>query len=234
MNKVQIKKAMVFAAGRGARMGELTQHTPKPLLTVANKPLIDYTIQRLKDAGVDNLIINIAYLGEQIQSYLGNGESHGVTITYSVEPYPLETGGALLRALPLLGDEPLLVVNADVWTDYPFHALARQRLAAGDLARLVMVPNPAHNKTGDYRLTDKNRLELADQDVEGVSVTYSGIALLDPALITTYPDPCEKLHLPAVYDYFIQRNKISAELYVGEWLDIGTPERLASLNKNYV
>ena len=234
MTALPIKTAMVFAAGRGVRMGELTEKTPKPLLTVAGKPLIEYTIERLKDADITNLIINVAYLGEQIQTHLGDGKNFGVSITYSVEPYPLETGGGLLRALPLIGDTPLLIVNADVWTDYPFDALARKSLATGDLAHLVMVPNPNHNKTGDFLLTEKNRLELTEHDVKGVAATYSGIALLDPALIKTYPDPYEKLRLPEVYKYFIRRNKISAELYVGEWLDIGTPERLAGLKQNFV
>src|SRR5690606_29069602 len=140
-------KVMIFAAGRGKRMAELTESTPKPMLPAAGRPLISYTVEKLRAAGFQDLVINLAYLGEQIQQYLGDGSAFKVNINYSVEPYALETGGGILRALPLLGDEPFLVVNADVWTDYPFAQL-RNKLQDGKSGHLVMVPNPDYQSDG--------------------------------------------------------------------------------------
>lgn len=237
MNNI-IKKAFIFAAGRGERMGELTKHLPKPLLTVANKPLIVYTIERLRDAGIEEIIVNLAYHGDKIEQALGNGSEFGVVIEYSYEPYPLETGGALWKARDLIGDETVLVTNADVWTDYPFRALQQTNLLTGDVAHLIMVPNPPQHQQGDFLLTDKNRLELTEHAmprgrVAGVAATYSGFGLFSPQLIGDYPHCREKFPLREVFEFFIQQNKISAELYVGQWQDIGTPQRLAALNKKF-
>src|SRR5690348_7955783 len=143
-------KAMILAAGRGERMRPLTDHTPKPLLEVAGKPLIAWHLQRLAKTGIHDVVINLSWLGETIAAALGDGSQHGVRITYSREPWPaLETGGGIREALPLLGSEPFLLVNGDVYTDVDFAAL---RLAPGDLAQLVLVPNPEHHPRGDFWL----------------------------------------------------------------------------------
>ena len=143
--------AMILAAGRGERMRPLTDHTPKPLLTVHDKPLIVWHIERLKKAGISQLVINHAHLGEQIEHALGDGSSFGVSIAYSPEDTALETGGGIARALPLLGEQPFLVVNGDVWTDIDSASLA---LDEDDLAHLVLVSNPSHNPKDDFALTN--------------------------------------------------------------------------------
>lgn len=232
-----IKKAFVFAAGRGERMGSLTVDTPKPLLKVANKPLIIYAIERLREAGIEEFLINLAYHGEKIERELGNGEKFDIKISYSYEPYPLETGGALYQARSFFAAEPVLMINSDVWTDYPFATLLQKPLS-DDVAHLVMVPNPPQHLSGDFLLTPKNRLELArrdslENDELGAPVTYSGFGVLSAALIGDYPNCREKFPLREVFDFFIQRDKISAELYSDEWQDIGTPERLAALNQKF-
>jgi N-acetyl-alpha-D-muramate 1-phosphate uridylyltransferase len=228
-------KAMIFAAGRGERMAELTRTTPKPLLEVAGKPLIDYTVRRLQAAGIHDLVINVAYLGEQIQQYLGDGKSFGVRIVYSEEPCPLETGGAIARVLPLLGEAPFLVVNADVWTDYPFGRLRDYRLGPRELGHLVMVPNPPHLPAGDFYLNDACLLQSEEQNAGQTQLaprfTYSGIALLRPALVANYPERQEKFPLGQVFRSAMQGGQLSGEIFRGEWRDIGTPERLSELRR---
>jgi MurNAc alpha-1-phosphate uridylyltransferase len=224
-------KAMIFAAGRGERMGELTRSTPKPLLQVAGKPLIQYAVERLREAGIVELLVNVAYLGDQIRDYLGKGDHLGVDIVYSEEPYPLETGGAILRALPLLGSEPFVTVNADVWTDYDFSRLRQRRLTGGQLGHLVMVPNPAHVPAGDFYLNESGQLQSDNQPVGTSRFTYSGMALLDPALVADYPARREIFPLAEAFRAAIAQDRLGGELFAGQWRDIGTPERLMELDQ---
>lgn len=219
-------KAMILAAGEGRRMRPLTLNTPKPLLQVRGVSLIEHHIHRLAEAGVRELVINVAYLGEQIRTALGDGSALGVHIQYSVEPEPLETAGALHHALPLLGDAPFLLVNGDVWTDYPFANLRNHRLCG--LGHLVLVPNPEHKLTGDFSLNDTGNLSELDG---ATSFTFSGISLLSPSLIRDYPQTRRQFPLREVFSWAIREQQLSGELFAGTWCDVGTPERLAELNR---
>ena len=226
-------KAMILAAGLGKRMRPLTDHTPKPLLLVAGKPLIDYHIERLVAAGVTELVINHAYLGEQIERYLGDGSQRGVSISYSCEPEPLETGGGIFQALSLLGDEPFLVVNADIWTDYPIEKLLL-RQSEVDIAHLVMVTNPEHNKGGDFILLADGLLETMGAGTlatgqAGSSATFSGLSVMTPKLFEHCKAGCFPV-LPLLKKAMAER-RVSGELYGGEWVDVGTPERLQKINE---
>ena len=145
-------KAMILAAGFGERLRPLTEKTPKPLLKVGVKPLIQYHIERLASAGVRELVINTSWLGDQIESFLGDGSRFGVSIAWSREAEPLDTGGGIRRALPLLGSDPFLVINGDVWTNYPLDSLVEREWADEIEAHLVLVPNPTHNPEGDFTL----------------------------------------------------------------------------------
>lgn len=218
-------KAMILAAGRGERMRPLTNTLPKPLLPVANKPLIVYHLEKLSALGVREVVINIAYLGEKIRDALGDGRQWNLSIVYSEEPEPLETAGALLKALPLLGDEPFLLINGDVWTDMDFSVLMNA-LSAPLMACLFLVENPAHNVEGDFSLSEHGVLEMAGSDT---TYTFSGLALIDPAMIRCYPHNREKFPLKEVFDFYIEQQQLLGKYYGGEWCDVGTPERLAEL-----
>lgn len=219
-------KAMILAAGEGRRMRPLTLATPKPLLQVRGTSLIEHHIHRLAAAGIRELVVNVAYLGEKIREALGDGARLGVSIQYSVEPEPLETAGALHHALPVLGDEPFLLVNGDVWTDYPFARLAEKPLI-GD-GHLVLVPNPPHKTGSDFSLSADGALRMAEG---GDGHTFSGISLLSPRLIRHYPRARRQFPLREVFDWAIQRSALTGELFTGTWCDVGTPERLAELNR---
>lgn len=206
-------------------MRPLTQETPKPLLQVGGVSLLEHHIRRLAEAGVRELVINIAYLGEKIRAALGDGKRFGVSIHYSEEPEPLETAGALLQALPLLGSEPFLLINGDVWTDYPFAQLAQQSLSAR--GHLILVPNPPHKTTGDFSLDPTGAVQMLN---DGAGATFSGISLLSPNLIRDYPNPRRRFPLREVFDWAIRNSALTGELFTGTWCDVGTPERLAELN----
>lgn len=221
-------KAMILAAGLGKRMRPLTDTLPKPLLPVGGKPLMMYHIERLKELGVREFIINTAYLGEKIEELLGDGFALGVSIEYSREEEPLETGGALLQALPLLGEDPFLLVNGDVWTDYPFERLLDFPLPPECLGHLVLVPNPRHNRRGDFALHDGFLLHNTEVDQ---GFTFSGISLLRPQLIGGYSERRQMFPLREAFAEGIALNQLSGELYEGEWWDIGTPERLQALDE---
>jgi MurNAc alpha-1-phosphate uridylyltransferase len=212
---------MILAAGRGERMRPLTDDTPKPLLRIGGQTLIEHHVHALAQAGITELVINHAYLGEQLVRALGDGNAYGVSITWSPEPDDaLETGGGIHNALPLLGDAPFLVVNADVWTDYPFAGLPN---APDGLAHLVMVDNPAHHPDGDFALSNG---QLSQQGPH--RLTFSGIGVYRPALFadcTPGAFPLAPL-LRAAMD----KDAVSGEHYTGRWFDIGTPERLAEVN----
>lgn len=214
-------KAMLLAAGRGERMRPLTDHTPKPLLEVAGKPLIAWHLQRLAQAGIRDVVINLSWLGEAIASALGDGSRHGVRIEYSREPWPaLETGGGIRQALPLLGSEPFLLVNGDVYTDVDFASLT---LSPNDLAQLVLVPNPGHHPRGDFWLQHGRIAATGEQ-----RLTYSGVALLRPELLAA-ADPGRFPLLPWLLKA-LEAGKLGGQRHDGLWIDVGTPERLAELD----
>lgn len=215
-------KAMLLAAGRGERMRPLTDAVPKPLLCVAGKPLIVHLIERLVAEGFNQLVVNHAWQGAQIEQRLGDGGDFGASIEYSPEPpSALETGGGIRRALPLLGEDPFLAVNADIWTDFPFRRLAA---CHESLAHLVLVRNPDHNPAGDFSL-DGSRVH----DGEGQRLTFSGIGVYRPELFSEAPDA--RFPLAPILIDACRKGLVSGEYYEGEWWDIGTPERLHTLDR---
>jgi MurNAc alpha-1-phosphate uridylyltransferase len=217
-------KAMILAAGRGERMRPLTDTTPKPLVTIKDKPLIAYHIERLVAAGIVDIVINHAHLGEQIEAALGDGQQWGANIVYSPEPEGgLETAGGILQALPLLGAEPFLVVNGDVWTDYDFSVLSSFALNEC-LAHLVLVNNPAHNLAGDFYLSSAAKVE---EQGDSEALTFSGISVLHPHLLSGVSAGRSKL--APLFRAAMQQHKVSGEYYAGDWQDIGTLARLESL-----
>lgn len=218
-------KAMILAAGRGERLRPLTDETPKPLIEAGGRPLIGWHLERLAAAGFREVVINVAWLPGKIVDALGDGSRWGVQINYSREDWPaLETGGGIYRALSVLGQSPFLVVNGDVWTDVDLAAL---RLPRGALAHLVMVPNPAHNPGGDFRLVD-GRLRGADR-AGGTVLTYSGIGVFDPALFAA-ASPGRFPLAPLLRDA-MDLDRVTGQRHDGQWHDIGTPERLAVLKQ---
>lgn len=215
-------RAMLLAAGRGMRMRPLTDHTPKPLLPVGGRPLIAWHLAALERAGVREVIINLSWLGAQIRAAVGDGREFGVQVRYSEEGSPpLETGGGIFQALPLLGAAPFLVVNADTFTDIDVSAL---RLAPGADARLVLVPNPPQHPHGDFGLDG----ELIT-DREPRPFTYSGVGIFSPALFAG----CTPGRFPLLplLKRAIAAGRLQGERHDGRWHDIGTPARLAALNQ---
>ena len=216
-------KAMVLAAGRGERMRPLTDREPKPLLRVGGKRLIEYHLERLAAGGFRDVVINTAWLGDMIETALGRGERQGLSITYSHErPEALETGGGIFNALPLLGSAPFLLVNGDVWTDIDFGALRRPP-PRDSLAHLVLVPNPPQHMRGDFLLEGGLIAEG-----EGLRHTYSGIGIYTPEFFEgSIPG---KFPLLPLLKRAIAQRALSGELHDGQWYDIGTIERLNSLD----
>ena len=219
-------KAMILAAGVGERMRPLTDHTPKPLLRVAGTPLIELHIRRLAAAGFGELVINVSHLGEQVMDYCRDGRKWGVSIVYSQEDAPLETAGGIIKALPLLGDAPFLVVNGDIWTDYPFGQLAAWSLRPGESAHLVMVDNPPQHPRGDFQLDDDNWIRLLEPGAVGS--TYAGVGTYTPAFFAG--QPAGKLPMRPLMDAAIALGRLGGERYRGQWQDVGTPERLRELD----
>ena len=224
-------KAMILAAGRGERMRPLTDTTPKPLLAAGGKPLIVWHLERLAAAGFKEIVINHAHLGEQIEAALGDGRAWGMSIAYSPEPPgALETAGGIARALPLLGDAPFLVVNGDIWCDWDVArapALATTLAPQHDAqAHLIFVPNPPQHAGGDFTLTG-DTVALASG---GPTHTYAGIGVFHPAFFAgVCPDT--PLKLRPLLDAAIPRGLVHGELHSGRWTDVGTPERLAQLDR---
>mgnify|MGYP000116603239 CR=1 FL=1 len=220
-------KAMILAAGLGNRMRPLTLETPKPLLAVGGKPLIVWHIEALKTAGVTELVINTAWLGHKLHDALGDGSDYGVSIHWSDENEPLETAGGIQKALPLLGDEPFLLVNGDIWLRYDFKDIVAKSL--GDqLAHLLLVANPPQHPNGDFvfHRNSGNTLVLPDGEER---YTFAGISLLSPQLfagLTPGIAPLAPLLRQA-----IARGRVSGEYHDGAWIDVGTPERLAALDQ---
>ena len=212
---------MILAAGRGERMRPLTDGTPKPLLKVRGATLIERHVIGLVRAGVQRIVINLAWLGPQIRDNLRDGARYGAAIIYSEEtPQALETGGGIVRALPYLAPGPFAVVNGDIYTDFPFGTLA---LAADRDAHLVLAPNPAHHRQGDFGLEQGLALPAA-----AVRYTFTGIAVYRAAFFAGCADgvfPLKPLLLRSM-----AAGRCSAELYTGLWEDVGTPQRLEELN----
>lgn len=210
-------RAMILAAGRGERMKALTDKTPKPLLRVGgNKYLIEYAIENIKRAGIDEIVVNISWHAEAIRKALGDGKQYGVTLVYSEEPERLETGGGITKALPLLGREPFLVVSADIITDYPIKQLPQQPQG---LAHLVLVDNPPFHPHGDFGLNGKQVDVLS-----APAYTFANIGVYRPELFdgcVADVFPLSKLLFPA-----IRKQQITGEYYKGVWYNVGTPEDL--------
>ncbi len=216
---------MILAAGRGERMRPLTDRTPKPLLPVAGKPLIVWHLERLARAGIRDIVINHAHLGDQIEALLDDGTAWGVSIRYAGEPPgALETAGGIANALPLLSNDSFLVVNGDIWCDLDFATLPA--LADHDLAHLVLVPNPGHNVSGDFAL-DRGRV----RDLPGVPrrLTFAGIGIYRPALFAAVARG-QPAKLAPLLREAMASDRVSGKTHTGRWVDVGTPERLAALD----
>jgi MurNAc alpha-1-phosphate uridylyltransferase len=222
-------KAMILAAGLGTRMRPLTDNCPKPLLDVAGKPLIVRHIERLAAAGFREIIINIAHLGHMIEDALGDGHLWGVRIQYSRELRPLETAGGIVNALPLLGDDAFLLINGDIWCDYPLIHL--RSLPLSGLAHLVLVNNPDHHSAGDFLLQAGTVHPRGEQ----TGLTFSGLSVMHPGLFQNWRArageafPLRDVLLPAMAD-----DQVRGEHYTGYWLDVGTPQRLQQLAEKFV
>jgi MurNAc alpha-1-phosphate uridylyltransferase len=215
-------KVMMLAAGKGERLRPLTDRIPKPLVEVAGKPLVVWHLERLAAAGFTEVVLNVSHLAEAIVERLGEGRRFGLALRYSREREPLETAGGIAAALPLLGAAPFLLVNADIYCEVDFAALAAARLA-DRLAHLVLVPNPAHRAQGDFSLVD------ATVGNEGEPrYTYAGVAVLSPQLVAPVR-PGEKAPLAPLLRAAAARRLVSGELYGGLWQDVGTLERLREL-----
>ncbi|HEY5734862.1 MAG TPA: nucleotidyltransferase family protein [Gammaproteobacteria bacterium] len=213
-------KAMILAAGRGERMRPLTDTTPKPLLKINDKSLIEYHIESLNRAGVYQLVINTGWLGEQIKAFLGDGSRYGATIEYSIEPQTaFETGGGIFHALSRLSD-PFIVVNGDIWTDYDFSVL---KLQPQKLAHLVLVDNPPQHPAGDFAIVDGLACSEGEQ-----KLTFSGIGCYRKALFKGQEPG--SFPLAPILKRFMSMGEVTAEYYTGMWNDIGTPERLQQIN----
>ncbi|MFB1485685.1 MULTISPECIES: N-acetylmuramate alpha-1-phosphate uridylyltransferase MurU [unclassified Thiocapsa] len=224
-------KAMILAAGRGNRMRPLTDQVPKPLLEAGGRPLIQHHLERLAAADIRDIVINHAHLGEQIEAALGDGSRFSVRIRYSPEQTALETGGGIFKALPLLGPDPFLVINGDIWCDIDPGAL---HLAGTDLAHLVLVDNPQHHPSGDFILTG-GRVQAGGEQTRGDHtagprrLTFSGVGVYSPSLFVGCRPGAFAL-APLLREAMAQ-GRVGGERHRGCWFDIGTPERLAELDR---
>ena len=219
-------KVMLLAAGVGERMRPLTDHTPKPMLQVQGLPLLEHHIRRLVAAGFTDLVINVSHLAQQIVDYFSDGSRWGASIVWSHEADPLETAGGIINALPLLGEAPFMVVNGDIWTDYPFARLKGVVPCSNEGAHLVMVGNPPQHPCGDFVLGQDGQLNSRLPDESGL--TYAGLAVYTPGFLSGAA--AGVLALRPLLDRAIERRCLFGEYYPGEWVDVGTPERLSQLN----
>jgi N-acetyl-alpha-D-muramate 1-phosphate uridylyltransferase len=210
-------------------MRPLTDHLPKPLLTANGKTLLDYHLEKIQQAGIREVIINLAYLGEKIREHLQQHSYTQLKIIFSQEHEPLETGGALLHATDLLGDEDFLLVNADVWSDINYQQIIEYKPKLNQLGHLVLVSNPSFHPQGDFVLNTSSQLLEEKQQQQGF--TYSGISILSPQLIENYSGKRIKFPLVEAFREAIIHKKLTGELYCGHWSDVGTPQRLSDLDK---
>ena len=220
-------KGMSLAEGMGNGMLPLTWNTPKPLLKVGGKPLIVWHIEKLQKIGVQEIVINTAWLGEKLVEALGDGSQFGVKILWSHEGQGLETAGGIIKALPLLGNEPFILVNGDVWTTMDFAPLLNVQLQ-DDLAHLVLVENPVQHPQGDFTLA-ANKAYTFEQARSGENLTYSGVAVMHPQMFNGLESG--KRPLAPLLKQAMQQEKISAQKLQGVWVDVGTPERLNALDQ---
>ncbi len=215
--------AMILAAGLGERLRPITDTTPKALVEVGGISMLSQHLQRLADARVERVVINLGWLGEQIADQIGSGQKFGLQVVYSPEyDNILDTGGGIKRALPLIGNVPFWVINADIYTDI---ALPNVKLAADSLAHLVLVPTPAHKESGDFELRDGKVRNSDNQDL-----TYSGIAFYRPEFFADAGGG--RFSVVPLWREAADRGQLDGSLYEGTWEDVGTPERLAALNRN--
>ena len=223
-------KAMILAAGRGERMRPLTDTTPKPLLHAGGKPLIVWHLERLAASGFRDIVINHSHLGEQIEATLGNGNLFGLNILYSPDPAgALETAGGIAQALPFLGSQPFLVVNGDVWCDWDFsQAHKRMHALTGHPAHLVLVDNPPQHAGGDFSL-DGETVRYAGEST-GPTLTYAGTGIFSPDFFASVPAGAVMKMRPLL-DAGIAKGLVTGERHPGIWVDVGTPERLAELDR---
>jgi MurNAc alpha-1-phosphate uridylyltransferase len=223
---------MLLAAGRGTRMKPLTDHTPKPLLKVGGKALIVWHLERLATAGFKNVVINHAWLGAQIQAYLGHGDQWGLNIEYSAETLALETAGGIAKALPKLGDQPFLVMNADVWCDWhPTHAFTVQNHLKEQpelLTWLLLVDNPSFHPNGDFCLQSNGMVEA--EKIGAPRLTFSGIGIYKPSLFESL-EPNQPAKLALLLKQAMEQQRVIGEKHQTHWVDVGTPERLADLDQ---
>ncbi|GAA4358301.1 N-acetylmuramate alpha-1-phosphate uridylyltransferase MurU [Kangiella marina] len=218
-------KAMILAAGRGQRMRPLTDRHPKPLLKVDGRALIEWHIEALKEAGIKEILINTSWLGEQIPEYLGDGAYWGVKLTYSHEPQALETAGGIRKAIDFFENEPFIVVNGDVWTEFSYDKLLKQPSKS---AHIVLVDNPEHNTKGDFLLRDDGLVVAEGNDCK----TFSGIGVYHPDVFKEVPLDEPAPLAPLLRELMVEA-EVTGELYQGRWHDIGTPERLEALNLSF-
>ena len=225
---------MLLAAGKGERMLPLTESTPKPLLNIGQHSLIEHHILRLAKLGFEDIVINIAYLSEQIKHTLKDGSKYGVKITYSDESKTgaLETAGGIKKAQSLIKSDPFIVINSDIYTDFPFDKLA---VNFNKQAKLILVTNPEHNPNGDFAVSKKNLVTQKTNSLDP-SFTFSGIAIYQKSVFEDIKN--EKQALLPVFNSLIEKQQMQGEIYTGGWTDVGTPERLKKLdnalqNKTY-
>ena len=217
---------MILAAGYGKRLRPLTDHTPKPLLPIGGKPMIVHHLEKIADSGIKEVVINLGHLGSKIPQSLGNGSTWGLSIEYSDEgPDPLETGGGMAKALPLLGSETFLLVNGDVWTDLDFSTIPSS-LSGNDQAMLFLVDQPGWRDKGDFKL-DGNRVQESDNP----DLLYAGIALYHPSILDGAK--VEKFSIVPRLKKAIQEDRVAGRKIVGEWDDVGTPEMLSALREKH-
>ena len=217
---------MILAAGYGKRLRPLTDHTPKPLISIGGKPMIVHHLEKLAEAGIREVVINLGHLGSKIPDFIGSGSTWGVSIEYSDEgPDPLETGGGMTKALPLLGKDTFLLVNGDVWTDLDFSIIPKT-LSGNDQAMLFLAKQPEWREKGDFNL-DESRVRESGTP----NLLYAGIALYHPSILDGAV--VEKFSIVPRLKKAIQQDRVAGQLINGEWDDVGTPERLATLRDKY-
>ena len=220
-------KVMILAAGRGERMGNLTQNCPKPLLKVKGRCLIDWHLIKLSEAGFKDIVINVAYLSKEIIEFVGDGSKWGLNISISEEEHALETAGGIKKAMKYLGDEAFAVINADIFSDYNYENLKARSLQNNIMGHLVLVNNPEHNLKGDFGIMDNGILTMNFER----SLTFSGIAIYNPKFFSELAEG-NKIKLAPILEIAINKKCIQGELFEGLWSDVGTPERLNMINLN--
>tara|TARA_B100000767_G_scaffold257012_1_gene264506 strand:- start:986 stop:1654 length:669 start_codon:yes stop_codon:yes gene_type:complete len=218
-------KAMILAAGRGKRMGNLTQNCPKPLLKVKGKCLIDWHLSKLYEAGFKDVVINVSYLSKEIIEFVGDGSNWKLNISISEEIEALETAGGIKKAIKYLGNEPFAAINADIFSNYDYKNLTIRSLYNRSIGHLVLVNNPEHNPEGDFGLLDDGALTMNSSRL----LTFSGIAIYDPKFFSELLEG-SKIKLSPILEIAINKNYIQGELFDGLWSDVGTPERLNMIN----